>query len=608
MFQSGFLGTDAGFITDATLLAEIIFFIAICVGVVAQRKGHYKAHDRIQTPVVILNLILIIFVMVTSFMGQRVISTLPQRPGDIYYLIVAIHAALGLIAEGLAIYAMLAGHNILPRKIGRLKYWMWATFGFWTAALIVGVATYYVWYMRPLPPVAETAVPIVDTAGDPAAPGTPKTVQHLLQNFEFAPAELSVVAGTEIVWLNQDGAPHNITFVDGSIASDNFFQNETFSTTFDEPGIYQIYCSLHGSPDGSGMAVSVTVLEDNVDNAAVVAAVPTANPVPPTPTPAPVVAPPPAALVEAEAAPEQVFVGLLSFFDTFTPGDSVAALLNGISVPDGSATLEAWLTDSATGAVFSLGEITPDESGRVSLQYTDVDGRNLMGLFDGFQITQEPQFDDDPTPGIVLYSGQQAPQALAQIRTSTVASDDAPLAYSLGARNQAEELLRHAEFVQIAFDLLSIADAQRHAEHILNVLEGVDSEHFGDLDVAHGIQNPGDGYGIMAYVTQMQAAAVNASEASDATNAIQVHTSHVVLATDNALDWGAQIREATLQIGATKDVGEIGPYAETIMQFADLLLSGADDNGDGDITPNEGGIFTAYQHTQYMGAIGIFQQ
>ena len=83
-FQTGFLGTDASFITDITLLAEIIFFVAVCLGVVAQRRGRYKLHDWIQTPVVILNLLLIIFVMVSSFVGQRVVSTLPQRPTDAY--------------------------------------------------------------------------------------------------------------------------------------------------------------------------------------------------------------------------------------------------------------------------------------------------------------------------------------------------------------------------------------------------------------------------------------------------------------------------------------------------------------------------------------------
>ena len=603
MFQSGFLGTDAGFISDFALVAEITFFIAVCLGVVAQRRGKYKLHDWIQTPVVILNLLLIIFVMVTSFLGQRVISTLPQRPGDAYYLVVAIHAALGLIAEGLAIYALLAGHQILPRKIGRLRYWMWATFGFWTAALIAGVGTYYIWYMQS--PVPETAVSIPDTDTTIQETDTSDTTaQVLLQNFEFVSDELTVTAGTDVVWLNQDGAPHNVTFVDGSVASDNFFKDETFASSFAEPGTYQIYCSLHGSADGSGMAMTVTVLEDNADNAAIAAAAPTPNPVPPPPTPAPIVPPPPVELLEP-TTPEQTVVGLVSFFDTLAPSDSVAVILNGITAPEGNTTLAAWLTDSQSNPVFPLGQVQPDENGRLSLQYTDADGRNLLGTYDGFLLTQEPQFDDDPSPGTTLYSGQQVPNALADIRTITVVSGDAPSAYGLGARLQTEELIRHAEYVQVAYDLLSIADAMRHAEHIINLLAGTNGEHFGDLDGAHGIQNPGDGFGIIPYVTLIRETAVQAANASDATNAIQIHSTHVELATANALDWASQIQTAALQIQAADSVGDIGPYVETIIQLSSLLLDGADGNGDGEIAPAEGGIFTAYQHTQYMAAVPV---
>lgn len=602
MFQSGFLGTDAGFVSDLALTAEILFFLAICVGVVAQRRGRYRLHDWIQTPVVTLNLFLIIFVMVASFMEQEVASTLPQRPGDAYYLVVAVHAGLGLVAEGLAIYALLAGHKILPRKIGRLRHWMWATFVFWTAAVIAGVATYYVWYVQPPGAVAQAPETVVNSEGVADTGDAPAPARVSLQNFAFAPADLTVVAGTEIVWVNQDGAPHNVTLVDGPVASDNFFQDETFTTTFTEPGTYHIYCSLHGSSDGSGMAMTVTVLEENEENAAVVAAAPTPPP-PPTPTPAPTVPPPPVEPLQSDA-PQQV-VGLVSFFDTVAASDSVNVLLNGITPPQSGSTLEAWLTDSKTDTVFSLGEVSPDENGRVFFQFAGDGDQNLLGLYDGFLLTEEPQFDDDPSPGTVVYRGQQAPEALSHIRTIAADSSDAPAPYGLGARRQAEELLRHAEYIQTAHDLLSIADAQRHAEHVVNVLQGAEGEHFGDLDGAHGVQNPGDGFGVLPYVTRMQEAAVAAANAPDATNAIQVHSEHVVLATGNALDWGAQIEEAALEILAADSVGDIGPSVETIMHFSNLLLNGADDNGDGQIAPTEGGIFTAYQHAQYMAAVPV---
>jgi hypothetical protein len=77
------------------------------------------------------------------------------------------------------------------------------------------------------------------------------------------------------------------------------------------------------------------------------------------------------------------------------------------------------------------------------------------------------------------------------------------------------------------------------------------------------------------------------------------------MATDNALIWATQIREAALQIIAAASVSDIGPQVETMVQNGQLLLNGADSNGDGEIAPGEGGIFTAYQHAQYMAAIPV---
>jgi hypothetical protein len=103
----------------------------------------------------------------------------------------------------------------------------------------------------------------------------------------------------------------------------------------------------------------------------------------------------------------------------------------------------------------------------------------------------------------------------------------------------------------------------------------------------------------------MQEAAASAASASDSTEAIQVHAEHVALATGNALLWGAQIQEAALQLLAAESVGDIGPYVETLTHFSNLLLNGADENGDGNVAPAEGGIFTAYQHAQYMAAVPV---
>jgi len=145
--SDGFLAPASYFAADLALVGEIILYVLICVAVVAQRRGNYRLHDWIQTPVVLFNFFFIFAIMVLSLRFENVPSGFVERPFEPFYLVVVIHAVLGAVAQLLAIYCLLAGHKILPRKIGTLKYWMWATFATWTAAVIMGVYTYYIWYI-----------------------------------------------------------------------------------------------------------------------------------------------------------------------------------------------------------------------------------------------------------------------------------------------------------------------------------------------------------------------------------------------------------------------------------------------------------------------------
>ncbi|MCB0190523.1 MAG: hypothetical protein KDJ65_01120 [Anaerolineae bacterium] len=128
-----------------TLIVEILFYLTLCAGVVAQLRGAYKWHDRFQAPVVVLNIFFILFVMLPTF--RAVVFGSSGSLSSVPTLITAIHGLLGTIAQGLAIYCLLAGFKILPRKIGVLRYWMWATFVAWTATVLFGVGVYFVYYM-----------------------------------------------------------------------------------------------------------------------------------------------------------------------------------------------------------------------------------------------------------------------------------------------------------------------------------------------------------------------------------------------------------------------------------------------------------------------------
>lgn len=67
----GFLGTQATMLRDVTLLIEIVFYLVLCAGVAAQLKGQFQWHDRLQTPVVLLNLLFIGLVMLPAFSGGQ---------------------------------------------------------------------------------------------------------------------------------------------------------------------------------------------------------------------------------------------------------------------------------------------------------------------------------------------------------------------------------------------------------------------------------------------------------------------------------------------------------------------------------------------------------
>lgn len=64
----------------------------------------------------------------------------------------------------------------------------------------------------------------------------------------FAPANTALI-------ISNDGAmAHTFTAVDGTFDSGQVQPGETFELTIDEPGVYEVFCSLHGTADGEGMA------------------------------------------------------------------------------------------------------------------------------------------------------------------------------------------------------------------------------------------------------------------------------------------------------------------------------------------------------------------
>ena len=69
--------------------------------------------------------------------------------------------------------------------------------------------------------------------------------QVVVDNFSFAPATTAVPVGSTITWTNRDDVPHNIVSTERKFKSPVLDTDEKFSHTFDAPGTYKYYCSIH---------------------------------------------------------------------------------------------------------------------------------------------------------------------------------------------------------------------------------------------------------------------------------------------------------------------------------------------------------------------------
>jgi plastocyanin len=99
---------------------------------------------------------------------------------------------------------------------------------------------------RALPLVAAVmfALGAAARAADPA-PQIAGTVT--INNFEFQPPSLTVAPGTKVTWVNKDEEPHTVLSADGgaTFKSPALDTDDKFSLTFDKPGSYKYFCSLH---------------------------------------------------------------------------------------------------------------------------------------------------------------------------------------------------------------------------------------------------------------------------------------------------------------------------------------------------------------------------
>jgi hypothetical protein len=142
----GFFGPGV-LIADVNLLLEIVLVLGLTFGFYLARTGKIEAHRVNQTTWVLVNAALVAFIMVSSLQDVKV-NTLSDL-SSARYAVTWLHALIGTLTVASGLWLVLQMNDILPQRV-HIAWWktlMRLTLtGYWLVVLL-GFATYYLWYM-----------------------------------------------------------------------------------------------------------------------------------------------------------------------------------------------------------------------------------------------------------------------------------------------------------------------------------------------------------------------------------------------------------------------------------------------------------------------------
>jgi plastocyanin len=88
-------------------------------------------------------------------------------------------------------------------------------------------------------------MPGFGAAGGAVVDAAAKAITIKIDNFAFAPPDLTIAAGTMVTWKNDDGEVHKVQDDHKGFSSAALDTDDSFSHTFGTPGVYHYFCSIH---------------------------------------------------------------------------------------------------------------------------------------------------------------------------------------------------------------------------------------------------------------------------------------------------------------------------------------------------------------------------
>ena len=285
------------------------------------------------------------------------------------------------------------------------------------------------------------------------------------------------------------------------------------------------------------------------------------------------------------------------------PASRFTLELNHLPLPPAGSQYVVWLGNDE-GEEHALGALPLS----ASVVLTGATNENLLLDYNRVVITSEPIGDLPASRGEqIRFSGEHTTAFMTPFRTALFVSEPYQTGLLSGARRQMTIAIAHSGFLEDALDD-NLDEARRHAEHIINVIEGKTGQHFGDLDGDGMAQDPGDGFGVRPYLAAAREAMAQATAAMTATADSRFFAERYLAANDHTLVLLEKAYEKALQIFAADSADEARPFATELRVLLDAALNGEDVDGNGVVDPlaDEGGILVLYEAGLLLGEFAIY--
>ncbi len=313
------------------------------------------------------------------------------------------------------------------------------------------------------------------------------------------------------------------------------------------------------------------------------------------------------ALPAEAAAP----IGVLRFQDGTAPADQVTLSTSGMPLPPVGSQYEVWLIEDDAEQRVSLGIINFDAEGNGSVSFVDPQGRNLLGMYEGLEVTVEPNPDNNPNPSNnVAYTVHLPPIGFMHVRHLLYSFTGTPnqIGFLNGLSTDSNLLDIIAQEMLTAYQAGDEAKVRSQAEGMLNTIVGTQSDVHKDWDNNGTINDPSDGFGLLlngdnvGYIQGTFTHANLSMTAADATQNMKVHGEHVKIAATNVSGWTTTLRDQLILILQSPFNTDMEEMIRNAVALANQIENGFDVNGNENIEPipGEGGTNTAYQHAYYM--------